>query len=151
VSVSAEQLRSWASRIRAGSADDIMDVAEEMCAVADDRDLIPHDDLIDAPRLPAGLFTYHPYPYFVSASRWPDTEYRRPWYVLGPADMLQGHESVDIVRHDGTTASVSPDQVVGWRVVRKKKQGPVLYVLMTFDRIDETSEDEDISPEWTLS
>jgi hypothetical protein len=148
--MSAEQLRDWAQRLRNGTPDEVMAIAAELNVVATELD--GNESIMEgADEIGPGVFSYRSTPSFVSTALWPVDDYGGRWLVLGPADKLLDVEEVAVPRMDGTTGTVIPIRVVGWRKMRRKG-GPVLYVLMTFERIVPRPDGHDeTTPEWTLS
>lgn len=136
-----ENLREWADALdNHDSGLDLSWLVGELRMAADEleADVIDNSSpghLRDVPQLPPGLYTYGMVPRFASTSRWRVDGWNRPWYILGPASVLLGAETVIVERLDLPSTEVQPLDVVGWRRVKKKGKGTVLFVLMTFERI----------------
>lgn len=149
--ITSEQLRDWARRINLGGMDDVLDLADELRTAADKLDAVK-DRLKGVPEIAPQALTYRNAPRFVSAGRAGPVGYSSRWLLLAPAATILDAETVDVHRLDGTTVTVAPLDVVGWRKVRRKG-GAQLFVLMTFERfvdeIDDGVDDKDITPEWT--
>lgn len=133
--ITPEQLRAWADDIDSEQISNLNHLTEKMRQAADLLAAeVPHPRLEGVPMLPANLYGYAPVPRFLRADRWPVTGVRARWYLMGPAADLLEAETVDVKQLSGGTTTVTPLEPIGWRMVKKKGHGSVLYVLMTFER-----------------
>ena len=85
-------------------------------------------------QIPPQKYTYSVRPQFVT--RWDDREKSSsaPWYVFGPAEMMESDAVVEVQAQDGTRTCVTVLEHIAERNVKKASGETIRFVLANFDR-----------------